>query len=84
MATQATVHCRISVDRGRQGLGVARQRKDCEALIEREGWDLAGVSTDNDLSAFSGRTRPGYEQMLKRRESSARRGASRGIGQPSI
>ena len=73
MPTQATVNCRISDDRGRQGLGLARQRKDCEALIEREGWEIAGVYTDNDLSAFSGRTRLGHERMFMSRESSARR-----------
>lgn len=41
-----------------------RQREDCEALVRTRGWTLAGRYVDNDLSAYSGKPRPGYEQML--------------------
>jgi hypothetical protein len=47
-----------------QGLGVARQRSDGEALVRREGWELAEVYVDNDFSAFNGKPRPGYDRML--------------------
>lgn len=61
----AAVYCRISEDRGGAGLGVDRQRGDCEALVEREGWRVAEVYIDNDLSAYSGRERPGYRRLLE-------------------
>lgn len=61
---RAAIYCRISRDRVGAGLGVARQEKECRALCERLGWDVAAVHTDNDLSAYSGKPRPGYRQLL--------------------
>ena len=58
------MYARISDDRAGAGLGVARQRQDCEALIERRGWTLTGVYTDNDLSAYSGKPRPEYLRLI--------------------
>jgi site-specific DNA recombinase len=58
------IYCRISSDRTGEGLGVDRQELDCRALCERNGW-TAEVFTDNDVSAFSGRTRPSYERLLE-------------------
>lgn len=60
----AAIYCRISDDRAGAGLGVARQRADCEALAARLGWPIAGTLTDNDLSAYSGKPRPGYRRLL--------------------
>lgn len=62
--TRAVVYCRISQDRTGAGLGVDRQREDCEALAERNGWDVVEVYVDNDVSAFSGKKRKDYERML--------------------
>lgn len=62
---RAAVYCRISRDTEESGLGVARQEKDCRALIERNGWDFAGVYTDNDISAYTGKTRPRYNALCK-------------------
>lgn len=61
----AGVYCRISDDREGAGLGVARQRQDCEALIERRGWTLTEVYVDNDLSAYSGKPRPAYDRLIE-------------------
>lgn len=61
---RATVYCRISDDRAGAGLGIARQEQDCRALAEREGWEVVAVHVDNDLSAYSGRARPGYQALL--------------------
>jgi DNA invertase Pin-like site-specific DNA recombinase len=63
--TRAVLYVRISQDRGGGGLGVARQEEDCRALCARRGWDVAAVHTDNDVSAYSGKRRHGYEQMLE-------------------
>ncbi|MBC2903991.1 recombinase family protein [Streptomyces cupreus] len=62
--TRAVIYVRISQDRTGAGLGVDRQREDCEALAERMGWDVVEVYTDNDVSAFSGKLRKGYRRML--------------------
>ena len=41
-----------------------RQRKDCESLARKLGWQVAAVHTDNDASAYSGKPRPGYRALL--------------------
>lgn len=60
---RAAVYVRISRDREGAGLGVERQRDDCTQLAERLGWTVIDTYTDNDISAYSGASRPGYDQM---------------------
>lgn len=62
--TRAVIYCRISQDRTGAGLGIDRQREDCEALAASNGWDVVETYVDNDISAYSGKKRPGYEKML--------------------
>jgi site-specific DNA recombinase len=65
MAPQrAAIYARISEDRTGGGLGVQRQTEDCRALAAAQGWDVVEVFTDNDVSAYSGKRRPGYQKML--------------------
>lgn len=66
MAGRAFIYTRISQDRERAGLGVLRQREDCEALAERRGLTVVEVFTDDDVSAYSGAERPQYKAMLER------------------
>lgn len=40
-----------------------RQRKDCEKHCAERGWTVAHYE-DNDISAYSGKVRPGYQRML--------------------
>lgn len=61
---RAAIYCRISQDREGAGLGVDRQRQDCVKLCEDRGWEVIAVYEDNDLSAYSGKRRPGYETLL--------------------
>ena len=67
--TRSAVYCRISQDRDGEGLGVARQEKDCRALARRRGWEVVEVFVDNDTSAFSTvrrhKPRPAYERMIE-------------------
>lgn len=63
--TTAAIYCRISRDTDGTALGVSRQRKDCEALVARKGWELADVYIDDDVSAFSGKARPEYLRLLE-------------------
>lgn len=63
--TTCAIYVRISRDAEGSGLGVERQEADCRALAERLGWSVAEVFSDNDTSAYSGKTRPGYKAMLQ-------------------
>lgn len=61
----ACIYCRMSEDREGGGLGIDRQREDCDALAAQLGLTVVHVYTDNDLSAYSGKPRPGYQAMLE-------------------
>jgi DNA invertase Pin-like site-specific DNA recombinase len=61
---KAAVYTRISADQTGEGLGVERQLKECLLLADRLGWEVVARFDDNDLSAFSGKRRPGFEAML--------------------
>lgn len=60
----AAVYVRISDDRGGAGLGVARQEEDCRKLADRLGWHVAGLYSDNDITAYTGKPRPAYQRLL--------------------
>ncbi|MGI8789543.1 MAG: recombinase family protein, partial [Actinomycetota bacterium] len=62
-STSAGIYVRISSDPQGLRAGIDRQEADCRALAESRGWDVI-VYSDNDLSAYSGKTRPGYQRML--------------------
>lgn len=62
---KAAIYARISLDREGEGQGVDRQLADCRALIQERGWVEAATCLDNDISAFNGRKRPGFEQLLE-------------------
>lgn len=64
MTKRAVVYCRISRDREGAGLGVERQEQDCRALAASVGWPVVAVYVDNDMSAYSGKPRPGYRALL--------------------
>jgi DNA invertase Pin-like site-specific DNA recombinase len=61
----AAIYCRISSDPRHEALGVARQEADCRDLCARKGWTIALVLTDNDISAYSGKRRPGYDALIE-------------------
>jgi site-specific DNA recombinase len=62
---RAAIYARISQDRVGAGLGVARQREDCQRLITDRGWQLVAIYEDNDISAYSGKLRPGYRRLVE-------------------
>lgn len=61
---RAAIYVRISRDAVGQGLGVKRQRADCEKLAKRLGWLVVEVYEENDTSASKG-PRPVYERMMR-------------------
>jgi DNA invertase Pin-like site-specific DNA recombinase len=62
--TSAAIYARISSDRDGLQLGVQRQVQDCEAEADRRGWTVAHVYVDDDVSAYKGKPRPAYQQLL--------------------
>jgi len=44
---------------------VARQHQDCLDAARRHGWQVTATFVDNDVSAYSGKPRPGYEQLMR-------------------
>jgi site-specific DNA recombinase len=59
----AVTYCRISRDKVGAGLGVERQAADCRDLALKLGLGEPEVLTDNDVSAYARKRRPGYEQL---------------------
>lgn len=62
--TRAAIYTRLSSDPAGERAGVERQRTECQALATANGWDMVAIYEDNDVSAYSGRRRPGYEQAI--------------------
>lgn len=65
MPTHVAIYARISQDRTGEGLGVQRQLDDCRAEAARRGWHVAREYVDDDISAYSGRDRPAYRELLE-------------------
>jgi site-specific DNA recombinase len=63
---RACIYVRISKDSTEKGEGVDRQLEDCRTEAERRGLTVTAVFNDNDVSAYSGKKRPGFEEMLSR------------------
>lgn len=61
---RAAIYARISLDRAGAGLGVERQIEDCQALADARGYGVQYIFKDNDVSAYSGRTRPEYRRLV--------------------
>jgi DNA invertase Pin-like site-specific DNA recombinase len=61
---RAAIYCRISQDRESERGGTDRQERDCRSLCKREGLDVARVFVDDDVSAYSGKRRPAFEELL--------------------
>ncbi len=64
MADACGIYARISRDDQGDALGVARQLEDCEREAERRGWPVVRRYVDNDVSAYSGKSRPEYTALL--------------------
>jgi len=61
---RAVLYARISEDTTGQAAGVERQVKDARALAEARGWTVVGTFRDNDISALTGKHRPGYSALM--------------------
>lgn len=68
-AIRAAIYTRLSHDPHGTRLAVQRQEQEARELCARRGWDVVGVFEDDDISAFSGKARKRYEEMLSEIES---------------
>ena len=65
MPQRMAIYTRISDDPDRASTSTKIQERDCRALADRNGWQVAEVYTDRDLSAFTGKVRrPAFERLL--------------------
>jgi DNA invertase Pin-like site-specific DNA recombinase len=62
---KVVIYCRISDDREGKRYGVDRQERDCRKRADRNGWDVVAVLVENDISAYSGKPRPKYQELLR-------------------
>lgn len=58
------IYTRVSLDRTGEALAVSRQEQECRKLAKSLGLRVLQVYTDNDISATTGKVRPGFEAML--------------------
>src|SRR5690242_12816088 len=69
---RAAIYVRLSRHRGDdRSTSTERQENECRRLAHARGWDVADVFVDDDVSAYSGRRRPGYEALLDAMRSGA-------------
>ena len=59
-ALRVALYARISKDRNGEQEGVTRQVDACRDLAEQRGWTVVAEHVDNDISAYSGKKRPGF------------------------
>jgi DNA invertase Pin-like site-specific DNA recombinase len=60
---RAAIYLRISQDAAGDGLAIDRQRADCEAIADRNGWTVVRRYSDTLSASKRSTVRPEYEQM---------------------
>jgi site-specific DNA recombinase len=63
---RAAIYTRVSSDPRERGRSVAEQLEECRSWVDREGWELSTVYSDNDRSAsrYAKKERPDYERLF--------------------
>jgi DNA invertase Pin-like site-specific DNA recombinase len=62
---RAAIYARISEDDTGLEKGVTRQVDDCQALADQRDMVIVGMFIDNDVSAFTGKPRQRYADLLR-------------------
>jgi site-specific DNA recombinase len=63
---RVAIYARISKDRSGISQNVDTQVRECREYARAQGWGIAGIFSDNDISAskYSKKPRPGYQTLL--------------------
>ena len=61
---RAAIYARVSLDQTGEGNSVSQQEEAARELIERRGWELAGVYVDNSITGTGKKHRPQFYEML--------------------
>jgi site-specific DNA recombinase len=62
---RAAVYLRMSLDSTGDGLGIERQRVECEQVARVKNWQIVETYTDNSLSASKAKVvRPAYDRLM--------------------
>lgn len=69
--SRAVIYTRISKDMTGQQAGVRRQTEDCENLAKYKRWTVVAKESDNSISAYGDKVRPGWEKVLSLVEAGA-------------
>jgi DNA invertase Pin-like site-specific DNA recombinase len=64
VSLRSAIYARQSLDRSGEGAAVDRQILDCQRIADQRGWVVVETITDNDMSASTGKPRPGYQRLL--------------------
>lgn len=62
---RAIIYTRVSSDSSGRGRSVEEQERECRAVCDSRGWNVARVFCDNDIGAsrHSGKSRPAWEEL---------------------
>jgi site-specific DNA recombinase len=61
---RCAIYARLSRDDAGEAENVEIQKAECVDYAERQGWTVAEIFEDNDISAYSGAFRPRYQALL--------------------
>ncbi|WP_396909481.1 recombinase family protein [Mycolicibacterium sp.] len=61
---RVAIYARISQDTSGKAVGVADQLENARTFANARGYDVVAEHSDNDISAFRGAVRPGYQKVL--------------------
>jgi site-specific DNA recombinase len=64
---RCAIYARLSIEREASSDNIGTQIAECRGHIEDQGWTLACIFSDSDVSAshYSKKPRPGYNQLLE-------------------
>lgn len=64
-ATRAVIYARVSQDREGKQTSVSQQLDECRRLAAERKLQVVQELWDNDISAYTGKKRPAYDQLLE-------------------
>lgn len=64
-AERVAIYARISQDTSGQAVGVFDQLENARTFASARGYTIVAEHSDNDISAFRGAERPGYQRVLR-------------------